>query len=138
MRVRSRGLKTHFVQSFAWVFTCRVNFHYPWETPLSQNRTSPSVKGGARDYRDAHPSHALLVVEVAGTILDYGRGRKLPVYARAGIPEYWIREVESGVLEVYREPGGEGYATKEVLHAGDRVTAPSAVGGAIAVSDLLP
>lgn len=45
------------------------------------------VKGSPRDSRDAHPSSALLVVEIAETSLDYDRRRKLPVYVRAGIPE---------------------------------------------------
>lgn len=58
------------------------------------------VKGNPRDYRDAHPAWAVLVVEVSDTTLDYVRSRKLPVYARAGIPQYWILDVESGSLEV--------------------------------------
>lgn len=45
------------------------------------------VKGSPRDSRDAHPSSALLVVEIAETSLDYDRRRKLPVYVRAGNPE---------------------------------------------------
>ncbi len=47
------------------------------------------VPGNPRDYRDAHPSRALLVCEVSDTTLAYDRGRKLAAYARAGIPEYW-------------------------------------------------
>lgn len=96
------------------------------------------VKGNPRDYRDAHPSWALLVVEVAEASLDYDRRRKLPVYARAGIPEYWILDVEGETLEVHREPAGDGYGQRQVLRAGDSVSLPGGMAGAIAVSDILP
>lgn len=46
------------------------------------------VTGSPRDYRDAHPRTALLIVEVADSSLDFDRTRKLAGYARNGIPEY--------------------------------------------------
>lgn len=96
------------------------------------------VKGSPRDYRDAHPASAVLVVEVSETTLDYDRKRKLPVYARAGISEYWILDVESETLEIYREPTGDGYGSRRVLQVGDSVSLPGGVAGAIAVSELMP
>ena len=59
------------------------------------------VPGAIRDYVDAHPISALLVVEVAETSLAYDRRTKGPLYARAGIPEYWIANLLDNVLEVY-------------------------------------
>ncbi len=62
------------------------------------------VGGDALDYRDAHPSAPLLVVEVADTSLGRDRLVKAALYARAGIREYWIINLVEGVLEVYRGP----------------------------------
>ena len=62
-------------------------------------------------YEQAHPRPAdiLLVVEVSDSSLDYDRGVKLRLYARAGIPEAWIVDVAGEVVEVHREPAATGY-----------------------------
>lgn len=52
---------------------------------------------------------ALLVVEVAATSLIYDRETKLPLYARAGIPEVWLVDLNAGEIRVYSEPGPGGY-----------------------------
>src|SRR6266498_1801107 len=62
------------------------------------------VPGTPRDYRDGHPTHAALVVEVAEWSLRGDRGDKGSLYARAGIADYWIVNLVDGVLEVLREP----------------------------------
>lgn len=62
------------------------------------------VPGGPDDYRTAHPSAALLVIEIADTSLDYDRTVNMSLYASAGIPEYWIANLVERRLEVYREP----------------------------------
>ena len=57
------------------------------------------------------------------TVDEYDRTVKLKVYARAGIPEYWIVDTEAEAIDVYREPTADGYRT--VQRAGrDRVVAP--------------
>lgn len=96
------------------------------------------VIGSPRDYRDAHPATALLVVEVSDTTRSYDRGRKLAAYARAGIPEYWILDVVAETLEICRRPMAEDYAERRILKAGESVS-PQAVPTAIlAITDLLP
>lgn len=67
------------------------------------------VPGKPNDYRERHPTTALLIIEVADTSIDYDRNIKSRVYARAGIPEYWIVNLAMRRLEVYREPEGEEY-----------------------------
>ncbi len=64
-----------------------------------------------RPYAEAHPGpeDALLVIEVADTSLDYDRSRKLPLYARHGIAEVWLFDLEGRQLEVWRDPSPEGY-----------------------------
>lgn len=68
----------------------------------------------------------LLLVEVADTSGPRDRGPKLEVYALAGIPEYWILDVENNTLEVYRSPSGRGYQLAETLRAGVSI-APEAL-----------
>jgi Uma2 family endonuclease len=67
------------------------------------------VRGVPRDYRRRHAGAAdvVLVIEVADTSLVYDR-RKLPLYARAGVPEVWIADIAGQAIEVYREPAGTG------------------------------
>lgn len=55
------------------------------------------------------PEAVLLVAEVADSSLRYDRRVKLPLYARAGIPEVWIVDPRRRVVEVHRMPIGDGY-----------------------------
>ncbi|MEO8085037.1 MAG: Uma2 family endonuclease [Ardenticatenales bacterium] len=75
------------------------------------------------DYFDRYPEAAdvLLVVEVAQSSLRYDRNRKVPLYARTGIPEVWILAIAEHRLEVYREPAGDHYASVVSLAVGNRV-----------------
>jgi hypothetical protein len=76
-------------------------------------------------YAGAHPrpEDVLLIIEVAHTTMGYDREIKLPLYARAAIPEVWIVDVEGDAVEVYREPyeGEFRHATSagrsDVVHA---------------------
>ena len=63
----------------------------------------------------------LLVIEVADTSLRYDRTVKLRLYARAGIPEYWIVDANTETLEIYRSPSGERYADLTRPSRDDRV-----------------
>lgn len=96
------------------------------------------VPGLPRDYRDAHPGRALLIVEVADSTLSWGRGRKLAAYARAGVPEYWILDLNGEALEVCRAPLGDDDVQRFVLRGGECVAPLHAQGGSVAVADLLP
>ena len=58
--------------------------------------------------------HALLVVEVSHSSLRYDRDVKLPIYARHGIPEVWLFDVEREQVLVHRDPEPTGYRTRSV------------------------
>ena len=114
------------------------------QMPLAINEDSEPepdvavVAGDIRDFTDAHPGTALLVVEVAENTLTQDRGRKQRLYARAGIPEYWIVNLADGQVEVYREPAGETYRQVRTFKSGDVVSPLAAPESAVAVADLLP
>ena len=64
-----------------------------------------------RSYADAHPvaRDVRLVIEVSDTTLAFDRDVKLPLYARAGVPEIWIVNPPANQVEIFREPAGDRY-----------------------------
>jgi Uma2 family endonuclease len=73
----------------------------------SHNEPEPdlAVVSSADRVKGRHPGTALLVVEVAGAdSLARDRKVKAPLYARFGILEYWIVDLEDEAVEVFREP----------------------------------
>jgi Uma2 family endonuclease len=74
---------------------------------------------------DAGPEDVLLLVEVADASLSYDRDVKLPLYARAGIPEVWLVDINRKSIDLHREPGPQGY--QETFTArGDESLSPQA------------
>jgi Uma2 family endonuclease len=114
--------------------------------PMSEPAPDLAVVAGAPlDYYDGHPERTVLIVEVADTTLSFDRRCKGSLYARAGVPEYWIVDVNRRALEVHRDPSedadaryGWAYRTVTRLRAGDVVVSLGAPDTEIAVADLLP
>ena len=103
------------------------------------------VPGTRRDYELAHPSRPVLLVEVAESSLDDDRGDKAGLYARAGVPEYWIVNLVDRVLEVRREPvpspeapSGWSYGALAILEPGASIAPLARPGAPIEVAALLP
>ncbi len=88
--------------------------------------------------REHHPRMALLVVEVAGDSLRFDRQTKAALYARAGIPEYWIVNLTETTVEVHRDPDPEtdAYRAKAVVSSESTLAATSVPGLSINVADL--
>ena len=90
-------------------------------------------------YRRATPraDDVLLLIEVADSSLAYDRAVKRSLYARHGIPEFWIVNLTAGEVEVCRTPTGDNYAS--VLHVGrEAILEPVLLpGAAIPVATLL-
>lgn len=63
----------------------------------------------------AGPADVLLAIEVAQSSLGYDRGIKADLYARRGIVEYWIVDLNGGVLTRYSEPAYGRYRTVEAV-----------------------
>ncbi|MEJ7871360.1 MAG: Uma2 family endonuclease, partial [Rubrobacteraceae bacterium] len=56
------------------------------------------------------PEDVLLLIEVSDTSLEYDREVKLPLYARAGIPEVWIVDLVNEKIHTYSQPAARSYA----------------------------
>lgn len=90
-------------------------------------------------YRSAHPTPTdiLLVVEVADATVVTDRSFKLPLYARAGIPEFWLVNIPDGQLEVYSEPSGDSYLRSEVFGRDAEARSHTVDGLSVKVGELL-
>lgn len=100
------------------------------------------VREDTEGYMSRHPGAADLgiAIEVSNTSLEFDRADKLRIYARAGIPTYWIINVIDGQVEVFERPSGADYASSSVYRKGDSVplTLDGVVVGSIPADELLP
>jgi len=128
-----------------------AGWHVRLHAPLALDEDSEPepdlavVAGTPRDYINAHPSTAALVVEVADSSLRLDRRLKGGLYARAGLPEYWVVNLVDGLLEVHRAPQpvadaayGWAYRSVDILRPPATVTPLAAPGARIPVAALLP
>jgi Uma2 family endonuclease len=97
------------------------------------------LKRRADFYRNGNalPADALLVVEVSDTTFRYDRYVKLPHYAAAGIPEYWVVNLRRAELHVFRNPAGDTYATESTLHHSDSVSVAAFPERVFTVGDII-
>jgi Uma2 family endonuclease len=103
------------------------------------------VSGAMEDFGTSHPDSAELVVEVSESTLSYDRREKASMYAKAGIADYWIVNLQDRQVEVRRNPAadssqhhGFGYRDSTILKPGDFVSPLAAPQARILVADLLP
>ena len=98
------------------------------------------VTGSLDDYSYRHPTSdgALLVVEVSDSTLREDRRYKAGLYARAGLPEYWIVNINARTLEVRRRPEDGEYLSLDVYAEGEAVAPLAAPNSPVRVADLLP
>ncbi len=57
------------------------------------------------------PADVVVLIEVSDSSIRYDRTVKLPLYAAAGIAEYWIVDLGRRTLDVHREPVADGYSS---------------------------
>lgn len=117
-------LTAQFLQTFSERAIVRV------QRPVYlSRRTAPdpdvallSLDGDFFEHAGDVPEEVLLMVEVSYTSLGHDLGRKLPVYAKADIPETWIVNLQEKVVEVYTDPREGGYQQREIYQPGEAVT----------------
>jgi Uma2 family endonuclease len=90
-------------------------------------------------YRQQAPTAAdvLLVIEVSDTTIAADRKIKVPLYARYGVPEVWLVNLNKQCLEVYLQPAAHGYANKRVARRGETVTSSQLPQLCVAVAEVL-
>ena len=90
-------------------------------------------------YASAHPSAGdlLLVVEVSETSASVDRHLKAPLYARHGVPELWIVDLEAEEVQVHREPSADGYRSVETRGRGERLAPERLEGLEVEVAEVL-
>ena len=90
-------------------------------------------------YTLGHPTPAdvLLIIEVAETSSRYDRQVKVPLYARHGIPECWLFDLDQATITVYREPTPTGYRTAQTVRRGEMLTPLAFPSLELAVTDIL-
>jgi Uma2 family endonuclease len=100
--------------------------------------------GTARSFTD-HPETAVLLVEVADSSFEFDTTTKAELYATAGIPEYWVLDVNARRLHVFRDPAplpaglaATNYRSRTDIEATGTVSPLAAPSAVIAVADLLP
>jgi Uma2 family endonuclease len=88
-------------------------------------------------YKMEHPKVAYLVIEVADSSLAHDRNVKAPVYAAAGVPEYWIVNLIDGVIEVSTHPKAGAYTKTQLYRRGTSITPSELPYVTIAVDDII-
>jgi len=96
--------------------------------------------GTLADYDHQHPCRALLVVEVADSSLKSDRLTKAAIYAKAGVPDFWLVNLPGRCIELYRVPDPPFGVYRDVRMArpGERLALVALPGALVAVDDLLP
>src|SRR6266849_9176626 len=81
----------------------------PQDNPTNEPEPDLAVfRCAATEFKRVNPTPAdiLLIVEVADTTIDLDLKTKALLYARAGIPEYWVLDVNQRRMIVHRDPAG--------------------------------
>jgi len=67
-------------------------------------------------YVENHPTSddTLLIIEVSNSAIAINRNTRLSLYSKSGIQEFWIVNLQSDQIEVYKNPKGDSYEVKEI------------------------
>ena len=92
------------------------------------------------DYINSHPAPAdiILVIEVADSTIKFDRDIKAPLYAAAGISEYWIVNLIDNRLEIYRQPADSIYTSIQILTPPQSISLPEFPEILLNISDFFP
>lgn len=99
------------------------------------------LKPRADFYSEAHPGaeDVLLLIEVCDTTVRYDREVKLPLYARQGVAEVWLIDLEARLVETCRMPQPEvgNYAERET-HSGGAIAPRALPDCRVVIEDFFP
>ncbi len=107
---------------------------------LSEPQPDIAIHPARKDfYEHRHPTAAetLLVIEVSDTTLRYDLGAKMSFYARHGIRELWVFDVDRKQLHIFRNPAGAAYTEAIAAHTSGIMPISSLPGITVDLSSLL-
>lgn len=82
------------------------------------------------------PEDTLLVIEVSDSTLAYDRRVKVPLYARAGVPEVWIINLVDERVETFADPSGNAYRVTHSHKRGEEIQSVSLAALRLSVSEI--
>lgn len=125
--IRSKSLREKPKSGLArWIFRTRTGYSFG----------SPAV--WKIFWSHPTPEEILLILEVADTTLGYDRNTKSAAYARAGIRQYILLNVQEKTLEDYRESGADGFQSKQTYRSGQSFNLVAFPEVSFQVKDFLP
>jgi Uma2 family endonuclease len=91
------------------------------------------------EYENSHPTpdEIYLILEVSDSTLGYDRNTKGEAYARAGIKQYLVLNIQEKTIEDYREPSADGFQSKQTYRVGQSFNLVAFPEIMISVSDFL-
>lgn len=97
------------------------------------------VRRRADYYSAGHPTaaDALLVVEVSDSSIGKDRLVKVPIYARQGVPEVWIVDIDGDRVIVHTEPQNSDFRRIRTAHRGEELRPTMVPSVAITVDEVL-
>jgi Uma2 family endonuclease len=90
-------------------------------------------------YAEAHPKpdDVSVVIEVADSSVELDRQVKLPLYAQAEIPEFWLANLPNDTVEFYAQPVNGVYQVAKIFGRGETVTSQMVANLRIGVDEIL-
>ena len=90
-------------------------------------------------YGMAHPApeDVLLLIEVSETSFRFDRNVKLPIYARSGIREVWIVDLNNDVVHMFRNPSERNYSDATSKGRGESISLEAFPDFSVQVDELL-
>ncbi len=107
----------------------------PRDEPEPDIAVARTIRSYARERPRA--GEIALLVEVADSSLAFDLGEKRAKYATAGIPEYWVVDVQGSIVHVFRNPRDGVYADRSAASAGESISPQEYPDVAIDLANLL-
>jgi Uma2 family endonuclease len=112
-----RRLNRYFVRQLPDAFICSPQLPVVIGDHSEPEPDLAVIRQRADDYRTDHPQpgDVVLLVDVSKTSLTLDLGKKLKLYAKSGVAEYWVVDIVGGRVIIHREPNDAGYRLVEAF-----------------------
>jgi len=138
----------------AWCITVLTRFfnkHIPDKNPIhvqtplridNHTELEPDVfilKPSSDDYKNHHPvpEDVLLLIEVSQSTIQFDTNVKSPIYAKSGIPELWLIDLEAEQVLRYLYPVKGKFTQQEIFVVGESLSPSAFPEVLLTVNDIL-